>query len=112
MPIIKNGNLVGQGELRHPVRRASTIDILFDVAATLDTENTWWASVPLKALKERMRTDPKPDCAYHSRGRLNEDASCQLALARHWRTVSSITCCPSTSRSCAAKIEETPPQEG
>ena len=24
----------------------------------------------------------------------------------------SITCCPSTSRSCAARIEGTPPQEG
>ena len=33
-------------------------------------------------------------------------------IALSCRTEYSITCCPSTSRSCAARIEGTPPQEG
>ena len=32
----------------------ASFDILFDVAATLDKENKWWASVPLRALKVKL----------------------------------------------------------
>jgi hypothetical protein len=53
---------------------------LFDVAATLDSEHTWWAGVPLEDLKKRMRTDPPAPGARLSRGLLDEDISC-LALA-------------------------------
>lgn len=56
-------------------QKEASFDILFDVAATLDSEHTWWASVPLKDLKERMRGQY---CL--SRGMLHEDASC-LAVA-------------------------------
>jgi hypothetical protein len=58
----------------------ASFDILFDVAATLDSEHTWWASVPLQALTERMRTHRNPNGGPSSRGQLSEDLSC-LALA-------------------------------
>ena len=56
-------------------------DILFDVAATLDSENTWWASAALKDLKERMQTYRNPNVGGRlSRGQLSEELSC-LAIA-------------------------------
>ena len=54
----------------------ASFDILFDVAATLDSENTWWASAPLKDLKEHMRNHRNPNGGQPSRGQLGEDLSC------------------------------------